>query len=142
MMQGLLVTVVCILSGFRPVNVAMVPLGILFMALIAIVFSALGTAIGSALKDMQGFQMTMNFLVLPIFFMSGALYPLTTVGPVLRVINAIDPLAYGIDGMRSALLGMVVGQVRFGAGLDATVLVAVALLFLSLGAYSFSKIEI
>ncbi len=48
------------------------------MVLIAIVFSALGTVIGSLLKDMQGFQLTMNFLVLPIFFLSGALYPLDT----------------------------------------------------------------
>ena len=138
MMQGLLVTIVCIISGFRPVNVAMVPLGILFMALIAIVFSALGTAIGSALKDMQGFQMTMNFLVLPIFFLSGALFPLNNLPRALSWITSADPLAYGIDGMRSALLGMA----HFGAVLDGTVLASVALLFLSLGAYSFSKIEI
>jgi ABC-2 type transport system permease protein len=140
--QGLLVTVVCVIAGFRPTNLAMVPLGFLFMILIAVVFAALGTTIGSALKDMQGFQMVMNFLVLPIFFMSGALFPLTSVGPVLKVITSIDPLAYGIDGMRSALLGMVAGQVRFGPVIDGAVLVTVALVFLSLGAYSFSKIEV
>lgn len=142
LMQGLLITMVCVIAGFRPVNLAMVPIGFLFMAMIAIVFAALGTAIGSALKDMQGFQMVMNFLVLPIFFMSGALFPLTSVGPVLKVITSIDPLAYGIDGMRSALLGMAAGQVRFGPALDGVVLAVVALLFLSLGAYSFSKIEV
>ena len=140
--QGLLVTIVCVISGFRPVNLAMVPLGMLFVVLIAVVFAALGTTIGSVLKDMQGFQMTMNFLVLPIFFLSGALFPLTTVGPVLRVITSFDPLAYGIDGMRSALLGLAAGQVRFGPALDGLVLASVAILFLSLGAYSFSKIEI
>ena len=47
------------------------------MALIAIVFAALGTVIGSSLKDMQGFQLVMNFMVMPIFFLSGALYPLS-----------------------------------------------------------------
>ena len=52
-------------------------LGFVFMALIAVVFAALGTIIGSSLKDMQGFQLVMNFLVMPIFFLSGALYPLT-----------------------------------------------------------------
>ena len=52
------------------------PLAFLFMALIAVVFAALGTAIGSSLQDMQGFQLIMNFLVLPIFFLSGALFPL------------------------------------------------------------------
>ena len=39
-------------------------------------FAALGTAIGSALENMQGFQLIMNFLVMPIFFLSGALFPL------------------------------------------------------------------
>jgi len=136
--QGLLVTIVCVIAGFRPVSLAMVPLGLLFMVLIAVVFAALGTAIGSALKDMQGFQMTMNFLVMPIFFLSGALFPLNNLPKVLGWITSFDPLAYGIDGMRSALLNMA----HFGPVVDGAVLAAVALLFLSLGAYSFSKIEI
>src|SRR5215472_6596112 len=49
--QGLLVTVVCLIAGFRPVSLLMVPLGFMFLALIAIDFAALGTAIGSSLKD-------------------------------------------------------------------------------------------
>ena len=49
------------------------------MFLIALVFSAIGTAIGSVLKDMQGFQLIMNFLVMPLFFFSNALFP--TGGP-------------------------------------------------------------
>jgi len=136
--QGLLVTIVCVISGFRPVNLAMVPLGMLFVVLIAVVFAALGTTIGSVLKDMQGFQMTMNFLVMPIFFLSGALFPLSNLPKVLSWITAFDPLAYGIDGMRSALLNLP----HFGPSIDGIVLVSVALLFLSLGAYSFSKIEV
>lgn len=136
--QGLLVTIVCVISGFRPVNLAMVPVGMLFVVLIAVVFAALGTTIGSVLKDMQGFQMTMNFLVMPIFFLSGALFPLNNLPKVLGWITAVDPLAYGIDGMRSALLNLP----HFGPTLDGIVLVCVAFLFLSLGAYSFSKIEV
>jgi ABC-2 type transport system permease protein len=142
MIQGLLVAIVCVIAGFRPVSLATVPLGLLFMALIAIVFAALGTAIGSALKDMQGFQMTMNFLVMPIFFMSGALFPLKNLPKVLGWVTSADPLAYGIDGMRTALLGLAQAQTRFGPVVDGTVLVGVAVLFLSLGAYSFSKIEV
>src|SRR6202034_1920531 len=138
MLQGLLVTIVCLIAGFRPVSLAMVPAGLGFMLMIAIVFAALGTTIGSVLKDMQGFQMTMNFLVLPIFFLSGALFPLNNLPRALSWITSADPLAYGIDGMRSALLGMA----HFGAVIDGIVLACVALLFLSLGAYSFSKIEI
>jgi ABC-2 type transport system permease protein len=57
---------------------------------------------------------------------------------VMGLITSIDPLAYGIDGMRSALLGIA----HFGPVIDASVLAGVALLFLSLGAYSFSRIEV
>ena len=52
-MQGLLVSIVCILVGFRPAHIALVPLALVFMILIATVFSALGVAIGSSLQDMQ-----------------------------------------------------------------------------------------
>src|SRR4051794_8970339 len=63
--QGLLVTIVCIIAGFRPAHMATVPIALGFMVLIAILFAALGMAIGSGLQDMQGFQLIMNFLVLP-----------------------------------------------------------------------------
>src|SRR4051794_6452869 len=74
--QGLLVSVVCLIAGFRPANWTVLPEALFFMALVALVFGALGTAIGSTLEDMQGFQLVMNFLVLPLFFLSGALFPL------------------------------------------------------------------
>ena len=68
-LQGVLIFVVCVLAGFRPVSLVSIPLAFIFMALIAIVFAAFGTAIGSGLQNMQGFQLIMNFLVLPIFFL-------------------------------------------------------------------------
>jgi ABC-2 type transport system permease protein len=111
------------------------------MVLIAIVFAALGVAIGSSLQDMQGFQLIMNFLVMPIYFLSGALFPLTNQGPALSVITALDPLAYGIDGMRSVLLGAA-GNVRFGVFTDVVVLACTGAVLLVAGAYRFSKIEI
>lgn len=138
MLQGLLITVVCLIAGFRPVSLAMVPLGFLFLALIAIVFAALGTAIGSSLKDMQGFQLTMNFLVLPIFFLSGALFPLDNQSRALSFITALDPLSYGVDGMRSALTA----QVHFGSRIDLAVLGIVGAILLCLGGWRFSKIEV
>src|SRR5262245_58545602 len=73
--QGTLVLIVCLIAGFRPGGVGSVLLGFLFMGLVAIVFAARATIIGSLLRDMQGFQLIMNFLVMPIFFLSGALDP-------------------------------------------------------------------
>src|SRR5579859_4484987 len=85
--QGLLVLAVCLIAGFRPHDFGGVLLGLLFMGLIAIVFAALGTIIGSSLRDMQGFQLIMNFLVMPIFFLSGALYPLSNLPVALSVLT-------------------------------------------------------
>jgi ABC-2 type transport system permease protein len=138
MVQGLLVLTVCLLAGFRPSSFAGLLLAFVFMALIAIVFAALGTAIGSGLRDMQGFQFIMNFLVMPIFFLSGALYPLNNLPAALGVATRIDPLSYGIDGLRGTLIGLS----EIGLRTDALVLAVVASLFLALGAWAFSKIQI
>src|SRR5262245_13988900 len=137
-LQGLLVGVVCVIAGFRVTNWATVPLALLFMMMIACVFSALGTAIGSILENIQGFQLIMNFLVLPIFFLSGALFPLDGLPAVLSLITRLDPLAYGVDGMRTTLIGLS----HFGAALDATVLTVVATVFLIIGSRLFSRIQI
>jgi len=136
--QGSLIFVVCLIAGFRPHSVVAIPMAFLFMALIAIVFAALGTVIGSSLKDMQGFQLVMNFLVMPIFFLSGALYPLTNLPKVLSLLTRIDPLTYGVDGVRTVLIGVS----HFGRTEDFLVLIGVAILLLSVGAWRFSKIEI
>jgi ABC-2 type transport system permease protein len=138
MIQGLLVLVVCIIAGFRPAGIGAVALALVFMALTAIVFAALGTAIGSTLRDMQGFQFIMNFLVLPIFFLSGALFPLDNLPAALTVATRVDPLAYGVDGIRGALIGLS----QFGFATDAAVLTVVAAAFLVLGAWSFSRIQV
>jgi ABC-2 type transport system permease protein len=138
LMQGTLVFIVCLIAGFRPQSLAAVPVAMLFMALIAIVFASLGTAIGSVLRDMHGFQMVMNFLVMPIFFLSGALYPLTELPSALAVATQVDPLSYGIDGLRGALIG----HSHFGAVVDLMVLGGVAVVFMAIGARQFSRIQI
>jgi ABC-2 type transport system permease protein len=136
--QGTLILVICLIAGFRPHSWLAIPKAFSFVLLIAIVFAALGTAIGSVLKDMQGFQLVMNFLVMPVFFLSGALFPLAGLGAVMSVITKIDPLSYGVDGLRGALIQ----SWHFGPVVDALALGGVALLFLSLGARLFSKIEV
>jgi ABC-2 type transport system permease protein len=138
MIQGLLVLTVCLIAGFRPHDFGGVLLGLLFMAMIAVVFAALGTIIGSSLKDMQGFQLVMNFLVMPIFFLSGALYPLANLPPALTVATRLDPLTYGVDGLRSAFIE----QSYFGAATDLGVLVILAACFMALGARAFSRIQV
>jgi ABC-2 type transport system permease protein len=136
--QGLLVFGISLLAGFRPANALVVPTAILVMALIALVFSAMGTIIGSSLKEMQGFQIIMNFLVMPIFFLSGALYPLRNLPAALTVLTRLDPLSYGVDALR----GVLTGRMEFALGLNILALVVAASVLMVLGAWRFSKIEI
>jgi len=138
MIQGSLVVIVCLLAGFRPVSWAAIPRAFCYMGLIALVFAGLGTAIGSRLQDMQGFQLIMNFLVMPIFFLSGALFPLEHLPRALAVVTSADPLSYGIDGLR----GTLIGGSHFGLLMDASVLGVVAVVLLGVGSYLFSTIEL
>ncbi|HTT61363.1 MAG TPA: ABC transporter permease [Bryobacteraceae bacterium] len=136
--QGLLVVIVCFVAGFRVANLARAPLALLFMGLIACLFSALGTAIGSVLENMQGFQLVMNFLVMPIFFLSGALYPLHNLPKMFALVTQIDPLSYGVDGLRT----MLIGASHFGGALDALVLAGIAVVLLAVGSFLFSRIQV
>jgi ABC-2 type transport system permease protein len=137
-LQGTLVFVVTLIAGFRPSNVLAVVVAFLVIALIAVVFSALATAIGSSIKEMQGFQLVMNFLVMPLWFLSGALYPLAGLPVALAVLTRVDPLTYGIDGVR----GTMTGASHFGVTLDVAVLLGVGVLFVIAGAWRFSKLEV
>jgi ABC-2 type transport system permease protein len=136
-LQGLLVVLVCFIAGFRAVNIKMIPLALLFMLLTASVFAAVGTAIGSVLQNMQGFQLIMNFLVMPLFFLSGALFPLNSLPKALGVATSLDPLTYGVDALRASLAGIS----HFGMIADLTVLVSVGAVMLFVSSYLFSKIE-
>jgi len=137
-LQGFIIFGVTLLLGFRPASVLAVPVAFLLIALIAVVFAALATAIGSSLKEMAGFQMVMNFLVMPLWFLSGALYPLQGLPVALAVLTRVDPLTYGIDGVR----GTMTGVTHFGVPADVAVLLGVGVLFVIAGAWRFSKIEV
>jgi ABC-2 type transport system permease protein len=136
--QGLLIFLVSLVAGFRPASLWALPLALAVLVLTAVVFAARGTAIGSTLKDMQGFQLVMNFMVMPIFFLSGALYPLANLPRALAVLTRVDPLTYGVDGVRGALIGVT----HFGIATDVSALALVAVLLLGVGAWRFAKIEI
>lgn len=137
MLQGIIVFVVTLFFGFRPENAFGFLLALIFMILIGTLFTALGTAIASKLQDMQGFQLIMNFLIMPIFFLSGALFPLDGLPKALSFVTRINPLAYGVDGLR----GTLISQSHFGVGVDLVVLSIITVVVLWIGAILFSKIE-
>jgi len=135
--QGIIVLVMSLLVGFRIDNLLMLPVAALFVFLVALLFTALGIAIASTLEDMQGFQLIMNFLVMPIFFLSGALFPLEGLPQALAVITRLDPLTYGVDGIRHALIG----TGAFGIPIDLAVVIVIATVLLGVGTYLFERIQ-
>jgi len=137
-LQGIVVFLICLLIGFRPDNWTMLPLAIVFMFLIATLFTSMGTAIASRLNDMQAFPLIINFLIMPIFFLSGSLFPLDGLPGVIETIAKINPLSYGVDGLRYAFTGIS----HFNIWLDFGVVLIVALVINLIGTYMFSKIEI
>ena len=136
--QGVIVFGIALLVGFTPISFSGFLLSIIIMILIATLFTALGTAIASVLDDIHGFQLIMNFLIMPLFFLSGALFPLNGLSGVMKVITTIDPLTYGVDGLR----GTLVGASHFGLLTDFSVLIIIMVLLLGVGSYLFSKIQI
>ncbi len=135
--QGLIVFILALIVGFRFHSLLMLPLAALFAILVAVIFTSLGVAIASRIEDMQGFQLIMNFLVMPIFFLSGALFPLQGLPAVMDVIIKIDPLTYGIDGLRGALIN----ASTFGITTDLMLMVILAVILLGIGSYLFERIQ-
>jgi ABC-2 type transport system permease protein len=136
--QGTLILVLSVLVGFPITNPAGFLIALAFMVLIGISFTAFGIAIASRMDDMTGFQLIMNFVVFPIFGLSGALFPISSLPAWMIPLTLLDPLTYGVEGIRYGLTGvsqinpLVCGAVIGGFTLVMTIL----------GAYLFRKIRI
>jgi len=127
-----------LLFGFRPVNLGLIPIAFVFMFLLAYIFTALGTALASKVEDMQSFPLIMNFIIMPVFFLSGAVFPLESAPLPIRIISLFDPLSYQVDALRQLLTGVS----HFGLALDLMVTLFSAILVTLLGIYLFDKIEV
>jgi ABC-2 type transport system permease protein len=135
--QGIIVLLLSFIVGFRVHSLIGIPLAMGFMFLLSLVFAALGTAIASVLEDIQGFQLSMSLLVQPLFFLSGALFPLQGLPKPLHYITAANPLSYGVDALRGALID----ASHFGIGTDTLVLVITAIVITVIGGRFFAKIQ-
>ncbi len=137
-LQGIIVLLITLLIGFRVVNWLYFPIALIFMILIGLLFTSLGTALASRMNDMQAFPLIMNFIIMPIFFLSGALFPLDSAPTALKIIADFNPLTYGVDGIRAALTGVT----QFGIIPDFFVCALVTAIILIFGSWMFSRIQI
>jgi ABC-2 type transport system permease protein len=109
----------------------------LLLLLIAIGLVAVGLAIGANMRSPEGFMLVVNFVMWPLFFFSGALFPLGNLPQWLFAVVAANPLTYGVDAVR----GVTIGVWHFAPLLDIAVLFAFALLAVAAGALSFRRMQ-
>ena len=104
MFQALLFLIVCFAIGIKIPSPLMLMLLFVVMILIAVGFVLVGIAFSSRMKDFHGFSLIINFVVMPVFFLSGAFFPLDKLPEWLKWFVYIDPLTYGVDALRFCMV--------------------------------------
>lgn len=134
--QGMMMLVIAWLMGVD-ISLDSLPFIFLLMVVVSVTFVSLGTAIASLMEDMHGFQLIMGFLVMPMFFLSGAIFPLENAPVIMRYLSYIDPLTYSVEAFRFLMTGSSLMPLE----VSVTVLVSLMVLCTVSAAYLFGKIE-
>jgi ABC-2 type transport system permease protein len=135
--QAIILFIVSLALGFHPTNWLLLPFTLLILIIFSVGITSFSSGIGSMVEDMQGFQAINQFLVFPLYFLSGAIYPLSHAPRWLQIIGEINPVSYAVDALRYSLIG----QSHFGIWKDMLVLLIMLMTLISFGTYRFRHIE-
>jgi ABC-2 type transport system permease protein len=136
--QGTMVFVISIIFGFRPHNWALIPVAFATLVFMSVALTCFGAGIASMVEDFQGFQGINNLLILPLFFLSGALYPLSNIPIGLKIISICNPVTYMVDALR----GLLSNQSHFGLKIDLLVMTLTFIVTLFFAVNRFNEIEV
>jgi ABC-2 type transport system permease protein len=140
-LQSMILVLVAPLAGIYPTPRMVVEM-LLLCLLISVAVTSLGTAIAARMRSIQSFQMIMNFLVMPLYFLSGAMFPLSSAPAWMQTLMMLDPLTYGVDALRNVVLSGAeppVGLVRWDMLTDVSILGLVAVLLVWVAAVQFNR---
>jgi len=137
LIQATMMMLLSVFLGFRLPEPVQIAAALLIMLLISIIFINIGLTLSSVLKDFHGFNMIINFIVFPLFLLSGALFPVTNLPAAIRVFSYIDPLTYGVDALR----GIMIGFSEFSLVIDIGILLIIAAVMVLTSGYFFQKGE-
>jgi ABC-2 type transport system permease protein len=140
LLNALIILVLVVVFGIIPLSslsILSVAAALYFMGFISAIFVAIGLIIASYLNNIEGFQVIINFLVMPLFFLSGAIFPLTSAPLWMKAISTIDPLQYGVDGLRGALVGVHAYPIYA----DAIVVFIIALVLVIISDITFKRMQ-
>ncbi len=105
--------------------------------LLSFCLTSLGLAMGSYIESLEGFQLIVSFVVFPLFFLSGALFPLSNLPGWLSILTKIDPATYAVDALRNAMLGIASYSFVIDIGLLAVFAIGLGVF----GGYSFGRMK-
>jgi ABC-2 type transport system permease protein len=135
--QGIVLFIIALIFGFHPYSWFGVFTSVGFMIMLSLSMVSFSSGIGALVNDMPSFMAATNFLVVPLFFLSGSMYPLDNIPSVMKVIASVNPLSYAIDAMRTSLIN----QSHFGLMTDFIVMTGTLIVLFSFSVYRFTRIE-
>lgn len=136
-MQGLIVFVISIIFGFRPYDWLLVIPAFGVLVVMTLALTCFGAGVASMVEDFQGFQSINNLLIMPLFFLSSALYPLNNVPTALRIISTANPVSYMVDALRALLAN----QSHFGLGKDLIVIAITLVVSMYFAVNRFNRVQ-
>jgi ABC-2 type transport system permease protein len=136
--QALMMLFLSIFLGFALLSLPMVAASVVIMLFISVIFICIGLILSSFMKDIHGFNTMTNFIIFPLFLLSGVLFPVQNLPAAIQVFAYLDPLTYGVDALRGVLIGYSVMNVY----LDLAVLLVVSCVLVCVSGYCFGKGEI
>ncbi len=137
-LQSILVIAIAMIIGFKINLTQYTILAVVFMALIAATFIGLGLTLGSLINDFQGFQLVTSFFTMPLFFLSDSIFPVTSLPAFVKYVIYLNPLTYGVDGLRNTLLGA--GTFPIGTDLLAMAISTTIMVYIAV--YAFNRTDV
>jgi ABC-2 type transport system permease protein len=140
MTNSLIQAAILLAIGFA-IGIPFSPLSLLQAVAVVLMMSfgltSLGLALGSYMYSLEGFQMIVSFVVFPLFFLSGALFPLDNLPTWLSALTAVNPATYGVDALRNLMLGTGTYEIEF----DLSILAGFTAMLGVFGVYSFGRMK-
>jgi ABC-2 type transport system permease protein len=128
-------------SGIMP-GLHLTPFSVLvslaFLLVVTVGLVSVGLILGSQMESPEGFQLIISFLIFPLFFLSGALFPITNLPAWLAPFIFVNPVTYAVDGIRGVLLGIS----RFPLLFDFALVCLFAIIMILIGTYAFKKMKL
>ena len=134
---GYVFSVAGIITGIN-MNIFSILLSILFLLATTIGLVSIGLIIGSQMESPEGFQLIISFVIFPMFFLSGALFPINNLPTWMQPLVFLNPVTYAVDGLR----GILIGNSQFNPLLNFAIMCSFSLVLILIGSQAFKRMKV